>query len=309
MTLKFIKAGLACALSLPALLAAQDMPDEPLASRGDVTVTHREFDARMSLIPKKDRAPFLRDSSRLERVLSELLVQKQLAADARAADFDEDELIQLRMKLAADAELARAWLEHYIDLQGDADYEALAHEQYLKDPSIYKTQPSIDVSHILVSTSERDVEAAEALAKDVYAQLEADPDAWDSLVMAHSEDPSVINNGGTFNGVRRGDMVKPFETAAFALESGQISEPVRTQYGFHIIRLDARHESEQMDFESVKNQLVEQQRNTHRERVRVDYLNRLGSVETAMTEEAVLKMLSRYRDAAAEDGQPQNDSE
>lgn len=309
MNVKLAKAGLLCALSLPALLAAQEGLDEPLASRGDVAVSHLEFDARMSVIPEKDRAPFLRDASRLERVLGELLIQKQLAADARAAGFDDEQLVRTRMELAATAELAKAWLEHYIDLQGDADYEGLAREQYLKDPSIYMTQPSIDVAHILVSTSERDAEAAEALANELRAQLEADPGAWDSLVMAHSEDPSVINNGGAFKGVKRGDMVKPFETAAFALEPGQISDPVRTQYGFHIIRLDARHEPEQMDFESVKPRLVDQQRRAHRERVRLDYLNQLGSVETDMTEEGVLKMLSRYREAPAGDGQAENDSE
>jgi len=53
-----------------------------------------------------------------------------------------------------------------------------------------------------------------------------------------------------------GDMVKPFEEAAFALEPGEISEPVKTDYGYHVIRLDAYYEPTMMTFEEVKPQLV-----------------------------------------------------
>ncbi|NND45791.1 MAG: hypothetical protein HKN58_10755 [Xanthomonadales bacterium] len=290
-------------------VVAQEGLDEPLASRGDIAVTHREFDARMSVIPEKDQAPFLRDAKRLERVLSELLLQKQLAAEARSAGYDQEPLVGTRMELAANAELAKAWLEHYVSQQPDADYVGLARERYLLDPSKYQTRPSIDVSHILISTEEREVAEAEALALEVRQRLQDDPEAWDALVMTYSEDPSVTTNGGSFSGVERGDMVKNFENAAFAMEAGQISDPVRTAYGFHIIRLDGKNEPGQLEFEQVKARLVAEERRLHRERIRVDYLNQFGTVETDMTEEGVLKMLSRYRTVPEAAGQQENDSE
>ena len=311
--MKLQKLSLFCAVLLPWSAMAQDqLNDESadaLASRGAATVTQLEFDARMNLIPEVDRAPFLRDAGRLEKVVAEMLLQKQLAADARQAGFLNDDLVRTRMELAATAELARAWLEHYINQQGDADYEALAREQYQLQPERFKSRPSIDVSHILISTDERAVDEAEQIALEVRAQLAEDAEAWDALVMEFSEDPSAAANRGKFTGVKAGDMVKPFETAAFALETGQISDPVRTQYGFHIIRLDAKHEPRQLDFDTVKAQLMEQQRNQHRERIRVDYIEQLSTLETRMTEADLRKALERYFDESALAGQAQTDSE
>jgi peptidyl-prolyl cis-trans isomerase C len=119
----------------------------------------------------------------------------------------------------------------------------------------------------------------------------------------------VATNRGKFSGVKAGDMVKRFETVAFALETGQISDPVRTQYGFHIIRLDARHEPRQLDFDTVKTQLMEQQRDQHRERVRVDYIEQLSTLETQMSEADLRKALGRYFNESELAGQAQTDSE
>jgi peptidyl-prolyl cis-trans isomerase C len=307
------KLSLLCAVLLPWSVLAQEQLNsesaDALATRGAATVTQLEFDARMSLIPVADRAPFLRDAGRLEKVVAEMLLQKQLAADARRSGFEHNDLVRTRMELAATAELARAWLEHYISQQGDADYESLAREQYQLQPERFKSRPSIDVSHILISTAERAVDEAEQIARDVRAQLAEDPDAWDALVMEFSEDPSVATNRGKFSGVKAGDMVKRFETVAFALETGQISDPVRTQYGFHLIRLDARHEPRQLDFDTVKTQLMEQQRDQHRERVRVDYIEQLSTLETQMSEADLRKALGRYFNESELAGQAQTDSE
>jgi peptidyl-prolyl cis-trans isomerase C len=307
MSQHFVGFFLAGLVSLPGPVVGQDELDEPLASRGDVVVTHREFDARISVIPEADRVPFIRDGKRLERLLSDLLLHKQLAAEAKAAGFDQDPMVRTRMELSSRVELARAWLEHYVNQHEEADYMALAREQYLVDPTKFRSQPTVDVSHILISSEERSLEEAEALAKDLRARLEEDPESWDSLVMSYSEDPSVTSNGGSFSAVKRGDMVKPFENAAFAMMEGQISAPVRTNYGYHIIRLDAQNEPEQLAFDQVKNRLAEQQRAAHKERIRVDYLNGFGQVETDMTEEGLLKMISRYR-AEPDDGTEARDN-
>lgn len=311
--MKLQKLSLFCAVMLPWAAMAQEQLNsesaDALASRGAAAVTHLEFDARMSLIPEADRAPFLRDAGRLEKVVAELLLQKQLAADARQAGFLNEDLVRTRMEMAATAELARAWLEHYINQQGDADYEALAREQYQLQPERFKSRPSIDVSHILISTDGRTVDEAEQIANDIRARLTEDPDAWDALVTEFSEDPSVADNRGKFSGVKAGDMVKRFETVAFALETGQISEPVRTQYGFHIIRLDAKHEPRQLDFDTVKARLMEQQRDQHRERIRVDYIEQLSTLETRMSEADLRKALGRYFKESELAGQAPSDSE
>ena len=162
---------------------------------------------------------------------------------------------------------------------------------------------------ILISTGNRAEEAAETIALDIHRQLAADPGRFEELVTLHSDDPAAAPRHGQYTGVKRGDMVDSFEDAAFALEIGAISEPVLTQYGYHIIRLDALNEAGPVAFEAVRNSLIKQEQARHEKRIRVDYLNRLASVETSLTEEAMLKMLSRYVDGTMLNKPGEPDSE
>lgn len=285
-------------LMLAGQLRAEEDPvlDEVFASRGGVSVTHREFEAAIAHIPEEDRAAFLRDGRRLERVLANLLTQKKLATDAVAAGFDQTPGMQDRMELSAMRTLSEAWLKNYLDNRPHAKYEDMAREQYLLDPERYQSERSLDVSHILVSNQERSTEEALEIAQGVIQKLQNNEETWDSLVMSVSEDPSAVSNGGYFKNIKPGDMVKPFEDAAFSLEPGEISEPVLTQYGYHVIRLDGINEPRQQTFEEVKDRLIESQKTLHRRRARTDYLNEIGAPPTDLPAENLMKMLSRHFD-------------
>jgi len=275
---------------------AADVPidkSEILAQRGKGVVTQQMFTARADKIPADVREPTLRSGNRLRDVINSLLLRAQLAADAREAGFDLEQIVIDRMQLAAQNELAEAWLEHYVNIQPEADYEQLARENYLlRQEKMYST-PRIDVSHILVSTKERSNEDAKELADDIYQQLLANPDSFGELVVKFSEDPSASSNKGSFTGVKKGDMVKPFEDAAFALKDGEISEPVETDFGYHIIRLDAHIAPVELDFEDLKDNLMRAERKKHDERIKRDYLESLTSLEVHMTEEQLGEMVSR----------------
>jgi parvulin-like peptidyl-prolyl isomerase len=282
---------------------------EILARRGEAEITHLEFDARMSKIPKSDRAPFLRAGDRLEGLVANLLLSEQLAAEARKSEFDQDPLMKARMELAAQKELAEAWLEHYIDEQGEADTEALAREYYLLHPQEFMSEMEIDVSQLLISEEKRSREEAEALASGILDNLRAAPESFDEFILEYSEDPSVGRNQGHFTHVKRGDMVKSFEDAAFSQAPGELSELVHSSFGYHIIRVDAVYKPRVRTFDEVRARLMEIERNRHRERIRTDYLNQLANQEVEMTEEAVRKMLSRYfkPEALANPEQPESE--
>jgi parvulin-like peptidyl-prolyl isomerase len=266
---------------------------EILAQRGKGVVSQQMFAARADKIPADIRQPTLRDRNRLQDVLNSMLLRTQLAADAREAGFDKEQIVIDRMQLAADYELAEAWLQHYVEMKPEADYEQLARENFLLNQENILSSPKVDVSHILVSTKERSDEEAAALAEDIYNQLTANPDLFAELVVEYSEDPSASANHGSFNGVKKGDMVKPFEDTAFALQPGEISAPVKTEFGYHIIRLDAYIAPEKLDFEDVKAQMIESERKKHQERAKRDYLESLTSLEVKMTEEQLGEMVSR----------------
>lgn len=85
----------------------------------------------------------------------------------------------------------------------------------------------VRASHILVQTEEE--------AKDLYEQIQNGAD-FAELAMEHSLCPSK-RDGGDLRFFGRGMMVKPFEDVAFDMEVGQVSEPVQTQFGWHLIKL------------------------------------------------------------------------
>jgi peptidyl-prolyl cis-trans isomerase C len=197
------------------------------------------------------------------------------------------------MRLAAESELGDAWVEHYVSLQPEADYEAMARETYLLNQENMLSAETIDVSHILISTKERSNSEAYDLANTIIQQLDANPDSFDELVLKYSEDPSVSSNQGKFRNVKKGDMVAEFEEAAFALPEGGISTAVQTQYGYHIVRLDARNPVTKASYEEVKDELMASERIRHRDRLQQDYIRSLASMDAIMTKEAMEELVRR----------------
>jgi peptidyl-prolyl cis-trans isomerase C len=262
-----------------------------LAQRGNGVVTQEAFAARADKIPAKHRLATLRDRNRLRDLISTTLLRSQLAHEAREAGFDKEQIVADRMRLAAEAELAEAWVQHYVDMQPPADYEALAKEYYALHKAEIMTSPMVNVSHILIGFEKHTDEEARTIADSVSQQLKENPELFDELVLVYSEDPSAMSNRGKFANVKKGDMVKAFESTAFSLEEGEISKPVRTQYGYHIIRLDGKIVPEQLSYDEVKYKLIENERARHEERVKQDYVQSLSTLEVKMTQEALEEMV------------------
>lgn len=94
--------------------------------------------------------------------------------------------------------------------------------------------------------------AAQDKAKSLLEQLRADPAKFEALARSESQDPGSAANGGDLGFFGRGMMVQAFEDAAFALQTGEISDVVRSDFGLHIIRLEEIKASEPTPFEAVR---------------------------------------------------------
>lgn len=283
-------------LALP--LAAQESPfvrdnADLLAARGDGEVTLEDFQARVDRIPPEQRFVTVRNRTRFEDMLNKLLIDAQLAADAKADGFHENPVVRARLELAMREELARAWIEHKVDDGGAVDYTAMAREEWMLNRDKYVTPETIDVAHILISTENRTPEEALMLASTLHDQLRESPENFSELAKANSDDPGSASRGGTYPGVKRGDMVKPFEDAAFALDVGEISDPVLTDYGYHLIKVDGKTSPEQKSFDAVRLQLENQAREQYRERKRREYLQPLYAEEMEVTRESVENAVER----------------
>ncbi|MFQ5753605.1 MAG: peptidylprolyl isomerase, partial [bacterium] len=107
--------------------------------------------------------------------------------------------------------------------------------------SLPELKESVNISHILlpVEPSESAVKEARQKAEEILNRLKKGED-FEELARQYSEDPGSASKGGDLGMMERGDLVKEFEEVAFQLNPGQISDIVRTKFGFHIIKLIKR---------------------------------------------------------------------
>jgi len=124
----------------------------------------------------------------------------------------------------------------------------------------YRLPEQVKVSHILIKTplpaadgkvDDKAVEAARVKAEDVLKQVKAGGD-FAKLAEKYSDDPGSAKNGGSLGLIGRGRTVPEFEKAAFSLPKGQISDLVKSSYGYHIIRVDDKQDAHMKTLEEVK---------------------------------------------------------
>lgn len=119
----------------------------------------------------------------------------------------------------------------------------------------------------------RSLEEAEALASEIYQRLQ-DGEDFAELAAEYSDDLSNAENGGDLGWFARGQMVAPFEDAAFALEPGEISEPVETQFGYHIIQLIDRDDTRPKDESTLQQERFQAYRDWVQAQIASDNIER-----------------------------------
>jgi foldase protein PrsA len=146
------------------------------------------------------------------------------------------------------------------------DQDILAY--YTQNQSQYGTPESRDVRHILIAEKgadgQVDFEKSKAKADEIYAELEGGAD-FASLAKANSEDPGSKDSGGKLT-ISRGQTVPEFDKMSFELDQGELSKPVKTQYGYHVIEAvspvrPAKTTPLDQVKESIRNTLLQQKRN------------------------------------------------
>lgn len=137
-------------------------------------------------------------------------------------------------------------------------------QAYEQNKDRFTTEPVRHASHILIETgSDADDEQRQAAldqARELLDQLRSGAD-FAELAKEHSDDPGSASKGGDLGRIEEGAMVEPFENALFALEEeGALTEPVRTRFGYHIIKLTEYQPGQVKPLEEVRDQLVKEER-------------------------------------------------
>ncbi len=229
----------------PAADAAAVTPETVIATIGDETITEADLsfaaeDLRQDLaqMPPEERRPFL---------LRVLIDMKVMAGAAKDAGMDQTPLFAQRLNYLEERALRRAYFAEAIagavtEEAVRADYDAFVAQ--------FTPTEEISAAHILVPTEEE--------ANAIKAELDAGGD-FAAIAKEKSIDPGSGANGGELGFFGKGMMVPQFEEAAFALtEPGQVSAPVQSQFGWHIIKLAEKRQSQPPTFEQVAPQVQQQ---------------------------------------------------
>jgi len=225
------------ALAAMLLFATQAISSEQVLLESDqVVITDQDFEVDLMYIPSENRPEVLASKSRIAKLLESLLINKTLAAQARKAQIDREPVMAKQIELAADKLLAQEHIKRMINAVTLPNLDVRAREFYEIDIGKYTLPAKVHASHILVDFKARTPEEALQRIRQVREQALGGK-KFEDLALEYSDDQSAKSNKGDLGFFEEGKMVKPFSDVAFAMNSpGDISEPVKTNFGFHIIQ-------------------------------------------------------------------------
>lgn len=281
------------ALIVPALLAAgcggPKVPAGAIAAVGGAVVTQEQFDQIWKLqeaqyktqggaLPEQGSAQFKQLRAGIVDYLVQNEVIKQKAAEMKVSVSDKklkDQMKQIVAQVGGQAKLdkllkersaTQAQLEDQIRTQmlmqavqekvfASIKVAPKEIEQYYNDSANsaqFNVPETVDARHILVKTK--------AEAEKVRALLEANnTDAnWAKVAKEYSTDPGSKNSGGALGSFPKDRMVKPFANAAFSLKVNEISQPVKTQFGWHIIEVTKKTPGSEQTLAQAKSAIEQQ---------------------------------------------------
>ena len=203
--------------------------------QSDLDFAATEVGAQLANFPPDDR----------RRMLLQFVIENELMAEAAVkASLDSGQSFEDRLKYHRRRALRDAYFEKNVR---NAVPEEEAKKIYDAKVAAMKPEEEIHARHILVATEDEAKEIAERLKK-----------GEDFATLAKEKSKDANAEGGDLGWFGRGQMLKPFEDAAFALDVGQISEPVQTQFGWHIIKVEEKRDQPLPTFDQVKEAIIAQ---------------------------------------------------
>lgn len=204
-------------------------------TEADMRLAEAEIGNELGSLPAETR----------RRVLLEYLIETQLFADAAdreklgsGAHFDD------RMQYWRRRALRDAYFERSVKSTVSSTE---ARKVYDQEVSGARPEEEVRARHILVDSEQR--------AKEVFEKI-AHGEDFGRMAKEHSKDPGSKDDGGDLGYFSRGQMVPQFEEAAFKLKKGDISSPVQTKFGWHLIKVEDRRSRGAPPFEEIKDRLL-----------------------------------------------------
>jgi len=233
-----------------------------------VRLLSQESTARQIDVPDADveaRFAEIRQQFPTEDAFNQALASQTMTAERLKSDIRSDLAVMQLLSAEIDPKVS----------VGESDSKTFYDENLER----FHEDEAVRASHILIRVAPDADEAAKAKARSeaesVLQQLQSGGD-FAALAKEHSQDASAAQ-GGDLDFFSRGQMVPPFETAAFALKAGEVSDVVETQFGLHIIKVTDRRAARTLPFAEVDGQIREFLQGQKREEATTSFIDALKS--------------------------------
>lgn len=232
-----------------------------LGQKEDISVSDKDVGYYIQEnVPQERRESLMAKDTAFFDLVESLYVIRYLAKEAESvANIDKD-YAAWSAQMKYQRQLVSQYRVDFIQSTlGDTDWDALALEAYKAEPELYMTEAKIRASHILIKQKEEEGDdEALLLAQQLREEALAGGD-FAELATKNTEDPAGKGNGGDLGFFSRGRMVPEFENAAFELKNpGDVSEVVKSPFGYHIIKLVDRKAPEKIPYDRVKEKLIDE---------------------------------------------------
>ncbi len=219
------------------------MDNKILAKVGTLSVFQSEVDEMVMSL--RQRGQNYDNEQGRTAILEQLIANKLFLLDAQKNLYEYNEAFKAQMeRVKEDMLINFAAAKALEDVNPATDEEIKKYYDDNKDK--FTKGESVNASHILVDSEEK--------AKEILAKINAGEISFEDAARASSTCPSS-ENGGNLGEFTRGQMVPEFDEAVFSMNVGEVSVPVKTQFGYHLIKLISKNEASAYDFEEIKGQL------------------------------------------------------
>lgn len=251
---------------IPAVISAQILfaalpalagEDATSMNDGKSSISIPEVRLELEGVPPDVRARV--GKAQMTRFVESQLTDRRIAEAAEKAGIANQPDVKQRIVKARRDVIIKAYMDAQaakIAADLPKDLSALARERYDRDKDTYKQTEAIRAAHILVIPGDNDV-AAQAKAEKLLAELKAGGN-FAELAKANSDDKGSVASGGELPGwIEKGKLVPAFEKVAYELKPNEMSNVVRSQYGYHIIKLLEHRPARILSFDEVKDQVTD----------------------------------------------------
>ena len=202
----------------------------------------------------------------IQRVIDEMVSQELLYLDAKEKEFHKEEEYKNLLEATEVNLLKNYAFNKAIASQQPTDDELK--DYYNKNKETFGNPESLKASHILVESEDK--------ANEVMKELDGEL-SFEEAARKYSTCPSK-DQGGNLGEFGRGQMVKEFEDAAFGMEVGSISQPVKSQFGYHIIYLEDKTPAGEKTFDEAKEEVFNHVTRSRQQEKYIEKVNQLKQV-------------------------------